>query len=370
MRLSYWEQEKVFENLDYIIVGAGIVGSFTAYFLNKLQPQAKILIVDRGVLPLGASTKNAGFACFGSITEMMDDLESIDENALMQIIKMRVDGLNLLKQIVPPKEMQFDQCGGYEVVKPSTSSITHDHIQHFNKLVKSVTGLEKTFAIRDDPFNTNFDTNFIFNQFEGKLHPVRMLHYLHNQLTSNGVNFIFGTMVNKIEKKLVIASNLGEAKFNIHANKILLCNNAFANSFLKEDIKPARNNVLVTQRIPNLKLNGTFHFDKGYVYFRNIENRILIGGARNLDADQETTNELGFNDKIINQLKDILSTYILPGTDPKIEYQWSGIMGVGSTKKPIIKQISPHLYAGIRLGGMGVAIGSLVGKELANLASK
>jgi hypothetical protein len=42
-------------------------------------------------------------------------------------------------------------------------------------------------------------------------------------------------------------------------------------------------------------------------------------------------------------------------------------MGVGSQKKPIVKQLSENSYCGIRLGGMGVALGSLVGKELADL---
>jgi hypothetical protein len=42
-------------------------------------------------------------------------------------------------------------------------------------------------------------------------------------------------------------------------------------------------------------------------------------------------------------------------------------MGVGDKKKPIVKQISNHVFCGVRLGGMGIAIGSLVGKELADL---
>jgi hypothetical protein len=42
-------------------------------------------------------------------------------------------------------------------------------------------------------------------------------------------------------------------------------------------------------------------------------------------------------------------------------------MGVGDKKKPIVKQISNHVFCGIRLGGMGIAIGSLVGRELAAL---
>ena len=42
-------------------------------------------------------------------------------------------------------------------------------------------------------------------------------------------------------------------------------------------------------------------------------------------------------------------------------------MGMGGQKKPVIKKVSDNVYCGVRLGGMGIAIGSLVGKELAGL---
>jgi hypothetical protein len=42
-------------------------------------------------------------------------------------------------------------------------------------------------------------------------------------------------------------------------------------------------------------------------------------------------------------------------------------MGVGNQKKAIVKPISSNVACGVRLGGMGVAIGSLIGKELAEV---
>ena len=59
---------------------------------------------------------------------------------------------------------------------------------------------------------------------------------------------------------------------------------------------------------------------------------------------------------------------ILPETHFEIDHRWSGIMGVGDQKKPKIEQRSENVFCGVRLGGMGVAIGSLVGNELAGLA--
>ena len=72
--LSFWEKSLYFESLDFTIIGAGIVGLSTAIFLKEKFPGSKILILERGYLPSGASTKNAGFACFGSPTELLDDL--------------------------------------------------------------------------------------------------------------------------------------------------------------------------------------------------------------------------------------------------------------------------------------------------------
>ena len=62
-----------------------------------------------------------------------------------------------------------------------------------------------------------------------------------------------------------------------------------------------------------------------------------------------------------------MKSVILPTTEFEIDHQWAGIMGVGSSKKPIVKKCTHSVFCGVRLGGMGVAIGSLVGKELAQL---
>jgi len=132
-------------------------------------------------------------------------------------------------------------------------------------------------------------------------------------------------------------------------------------------VVPARAQVLITEPIADLKLKGVFHFDQGYYYFRNIGNRVLFGGARNLDFATEETYTFGLTDKVQSRLEQMLREVILPSQDYKIEQRWSGIMGMGPTKGPIIKAVSENVVCAVRLGGMGVAIGSLVGEEAAEL---
>ena len=74
MNLSYWELKSWFMNVDFTIVGSGIVGLNCAFYLKQKYPSANILILEKGILPQRASTKNAGFACFGSLSEIIDDL--------------------------------------------------------------------------------------------------------------------------------------------------------------------------------------------------------------------------------------------------------------------------------------------------------
>jgi hypothetical protein len=108
--------------------------------------------------------------------------------------------------------------------------------------------------------------------------------------------------------------------------------------------------------------------DEGFYYFRNVGQQVLLGGGRNLDPEGETTREFGQTELIQESLTALLRQVIIPGIPFRIAHRWSGIMGVGPQKKPIVRKFSDNVACGVRLGGMGVAIGSHIGMELAGLA--
>ena len=74
MYLSYWELKSWFRNIDFTILGSGIVGLSCAIYLKNQFPKAKILVLEKGMMPHGGRTKNAGFACFGSLSEIISDI--------------------------------------------------------------------------------------------------------------------------------------------------------------------------------------------------------------------------------------------------------------------------------------------------------
>ena len=65
MQVSIWEKESFYAPKDVIIIGSGLAGLWTALYLKKKKPGISVTIVDRGIIPTGASTRNAGFACSG-----------------------------------------------------------------------------------------------------------------------------------------------------------------------------------------------------------------------------------------------------------------------------------------------------------------
>ena len=367
MNFSYWELKEWFSNIDFTIVGSGIVGLNCAIYLKEKYPKAKVLILEKGVLPQGATTKNAGFACFGSLSELIDDLKTHTEEEAFELVKKRWEGLQLLRKQLGDKNIDFQQNKGFELCE--SKEFYEECISRKSEINQLLQPIFKTDVFTETKNIFNFDKvhpQYITNNFEGQIDTGKMAAQLLLKAQKLGVKILSTiTLENFQEKEDKIHIKTNRSDF--YTKKLFIATNGFSNEIINENVQPARAQVLITKPIKNLHIKGTFHLDKGYYYFRNIDDRILFGGGRNLDFKGEETIEFGQSEIIQNALEKKLKEIILPNTNFEIEHRWSGIMAVGNQKKAIVKQLSKNMYCGVRLGGMGVAIGSLVGKELADL---
>lgn len=369
MNLSFWEYKNWFSNVDFTIVGSGIVGIHCALRLRERFPKSKILILEKGFLPEGASTKNAGFACFGSISEILDDLKNLPEQEVVGLIQKRWSGLQLLRESLGDKTIDFKMYGGYELFlkqdKDLYSECT-DKIPLVNKMIQDIFG-QDVFSQKKNPFHfANIHEYLIFNPFEGQIDTGNMMQALLKKAIGSNIFILNNQTVESFSDNFDTVE-VSLKNYTFKTRKLFFATNGFAGEIVSGEVKPARAQVLITKPIPGLDIKGTFHLDEGYYYFRNIGERVLFGGGRNLDFVGETTTEFQITELIQNKLEILLKEVILPGKNFEIEHRWSGIMGVGKHKKPIVKELSDNVFCGVRLGGMGVAIGSIVGKELADL---
>lgn len=373
--LSYWEQQS-FIHYHFIIIGAGIVGLSTAIELKQQYPAASVLVLERGLLPTGATTRNAGFACMGSATELLDDLTTRDEAMVIDLFARRKRGLEQLRARFGDQAIGYRADGGHELIG-ERELYALDKLDYLNQLLQPVLGFD-AFTLKDEHmdvfrFSRDHVKTLIQNNSEGGLHSGMLMRALLQLAGQTGIEVKTGADVatfHEDEKgvQLSVRSPYRAEALPLRADRLLICTNAFTRQLLPDvDVTPGRGQVLITEPIPGLAIKGVFHFDQGYYYFRELDGRILFGGGRNLDFQGETTTEIQLNEKIQADLDEKLRNIILPGTPFRIAQRWAGIMAFGAHKGPVVRAFSERVYGAFRMGGMGVALGTQVAEQLVTL---
>ncbi|MEL6304865.1 MAG: FAD-dependent oxidoreductase [Bacteroidota bacterium] len=370
MAFSYWEHKTWFSEVDFTVIGSGLVGLSCALRLRKRYPKSKILVLERGTLPNGASTKNAGFACFGSISEVLSDLKTHSEDEVIELVKQRYEGIQRLRNILGDDSLGYQQHMGHEVFLEKDEALREkcfEKIPYVNQLLEAVFQ-KPPFELTPNRFAFNgVHPQYITHTLEGQIDTGLMMKALIQKCLKAGIQILNGIEAKHCEDQGQSVTVTCEP-FSFQSKKAFIANNGFASTLLPElKVQPARAQVLVTEPIPDLTIQGTFHLDEGYYYFRNIDNRILLGGGRNLDFKAEETTEMETTSTIQEALDQLLTDVILPKQPVEVAQRWSGIMGVGTQKKPIVQAVSQNVFCGVRLGGMGIALGAKVGHELGEM---
>ncbi|TGE26568.1 NAD(P)/FAD-dependent oxidoreductase [Hymenobacter metallicola] len=371
--LSYWEHQSFLQGFDIVVVGGGIVGLTAAIYARQRRPKARIAVLERASLPDGASTKNAGFACFGSISELLEQEKKSGTAALLAVVQARWEGLELLRTLVGDDALQYEAVGGYELFRPADmelATICRQHIPYFNDLLAPMIGTEPIYrdASIDLPATGLAGVEVMLeNRAEGALNTGSMMRALLKRAWLDDIVVLHGCLVTQLEP--------GAPRVKLHtswalleAEQVVLATNAFSRQFFPAlDVTPGRGQVLVTEPLPGLQLPGTFHYDKGYYYFRQVGSRILLGGGRNLDFAGEATTDSGLTELVQTALERLLHEVILPGRRPRIDYRWSGTMAFGAELAPLIGPLAPGIVGALRCNGMGVAMGARTGRQVAEM---
>jgi gamma-glutamylputrescine oxidase len=372
--LSFWERES-FTSIDYVIIGGGIVGLSTACSIKELEPNARVLVLERGLFPSGASTKNAGFACFGSITELLADWQQMGKDKALQLVQYRYEGLKKLRTRLGDESIGYLPQGGFELIREN-EQYALSKIDEVNDWLRPYFQQDIFFEDRSLVGKFGFPStieSIIVNPLEAQIDTGKMMRSLIGYAQSLGVGMLTGAQVEQWKEQsdavqIRIKNPVHSDVITIQAAKVAICTNAFSKSLLPDiDLQPGRGLVLITKPLAHVPFRGVFHMEEGYFYFRDVGNRVLLGGGRNLDFDGETSTNFEVNLSILAELQRLLSEQILPSQTAEIDMVWTGIMAFGQDKQPILQRISPRIAAGIRLGGMGVAIGSEMGHQLATL---
>jgi len=367
--LSYWEMNNPAFRTDICIVGGGFTAAWTAFFLSKKRPDLKITIIETMIGGRAASTRNAGFLCYGSPSEILADIESMGEEKAIEIVCQRLRGLKMIKELVPADLGEINYSGGKEFFPPSLNHLwekTVSRLDYLNQLVESHIGFQPyCIGPADQSFRTG---NCIHIREEGSVNPAALLFFLNSELRKRGVNIVEGTKISQIEKqedRVLLRTEQGGV---YRAGKVLLATNGLTESLVSglPEIRPARNVVCMLKTSVPLNLIGCYHTNEGYVYYRKVSDYLLIGGGRNWFAEEEYTSSMEVRQEIVDKLVNFAKDEIFhPKCQFKALMSWSGIMGVGSEKSPVFEWVDQHILVAARLSGMGVALSPVLGQKAA-----
>ena len=382
MPIGYWESEYLLQPADLTIVGAGIVGMSTALHFKQHRPNARVRIVERDPLSSGGTTRNAGFACFGSAGEWLDDLETLGMEELKSLVRNRTEGLAELLHLLGSESIGLEWTGGWELFgqAPEDEHLSKRVIQALPKINAAVSPILSTTLGPIHPLLTNHDAakldpkrasalgarTAVSLPWEGMIHTGKMVAAFHKALNQAGIERLHGVEVNHLERS-ANDWRLDTSKGDLASTQVAICTNGLAKALLPNlDAQPVPNRVFVGQVQPGVLPLGTYHLDRGYLYMRSLENnRGLFGGGRHWNLAPPESDGYGSNTPCEwdERLLRMAESWI--GPIHNISHRWTGWLGVGKDRRPLIGQTQPGLHYAVRMGGMGVAIGCGVGKELA-----
>jgi glycine/D-amino acid oxidase-like deaminating enzyme len=364
--ISYWEQQG-FGTADWVVVGAGLVGLQSASRIKETYPKARVMVLDEHAMGNAASLRNAGFACFGSAGEMLDEIARNSEQEAVGLYEKRYLGIQKLLGRYGAARIGFQASGGTEVFSnKEEAGAVIAQVGALNKALHWVHGTEAYLVCDMIPTKMNVVESGVFCPLEGGIQTHLLYRAVREEALGLGVEIYEGMGVvdwDEMADRVELRMRNG---MKMSAGHLLICTNGFTRRLMPElAVAPARGQVFVTKAMDALPFEGIFHADKGYIYFRELGgDRVLIGGGRNLDFAGEETMEMGVTDQFRLYLKSYLETVVVPGREIEFEYEWSGVMGMNENRNPIIGWHSDRVCLAVRMGGMGVALSSWVADEV------
>lgn len=371
---AYWFTEYLGSKPQFLtVIGGGLTGTMAAIYAAKAFPKKQILLLEMQSFEALASTRNAGFHCFGSPSEILEDLTKYGVENTLNNLKRRFLGMQKLLACFGKKTIKYHSVLGIDIVDDAEK---FDNIVNklpiLNELLQEAThdprasfGLLETAKIIEHGINKH--KNAFFSQPEGQLQPLLLLQKARLMAQNLGVKLVLGKKVNQLYNDDPLNYIALEDK-TILSEHVIVATNALTNLLYPDiSITPGRGLMLASKRFNSLKLNANVHAEAGFLYYRNQDNRILLGGLRNLDFTAEETQQLGINPKIKSQLINYAAKH-LGVLEKDWEYCWSGIMAFTPNKTPMLLEKSPKLVVAAGLNGMGMALAPQLAMEALQMA--
>ena len=362
---------------DVCIVGAGLTGLWTAYYLKQENPSLRIVVLERAFAGYGASGRNGGWAS-GLMAGSRDRLaKEQGEHAVIAQQRIMNDAVDEVVRVAQAEGIEA------EVVKGGTIRLASTHAQ-VRRLRAGVAedhrwGVAESRILDAAELKERIRVPDVleaaYTPHCARIQPARYVRGLADVVEALGVQIHESTGVTRIES--------GRAHTNrgvVHAPVILRATEGFTASLAGEHRTwlPMNSSMIVTEPLPESVWDeigwsrGETLGDKGYSPMygqRTADGRIAIGGRGIPYRFGSATDKDGVTQPAtVRALQEILRRRF-PTTRPfRVEHAWCGVLAVPRDwcAGAVFDRATGLGYAGGYVG-QGVTTTNLAGRTLRDL---
>lgn len=365
MSVSIWQgdNKQPVQQVDVLVVGAGVVGSAAAYF--AAQTGREVVVTDMRGPGMGASGRNAGFMITGLDTYYHHAIEQHGHDAVREIWGLSEQTHRFWREIAAQANVPLDQCGSMLLAETEPEAAD---LQQAAQAMQA-DGIAVVFHA-SDPLGRGYYAA-IEQPWDCAVQPYALTQAV---LGLSGATFIGDNEMYALEQIDAGCVRVYTQRFIFEANKVLLCTNAYSpriDPYFVDKVVPTRAQCLVTEPLPEPLLDTCGYSDYGYMYYRmTFDKRLLIGGGRkqhkaleNDTTDDRTTHP------VQNTLENYLKHHFPEAEGVPVVRRWSGIMGFTADHLPLVGILPDQPDVGFAVGftGHGLAFGAGAAERAVNL---
>lgn len=370
MTISLWQQARRKRELDYdvVVVGGGIVGCSTAYWLRQRNPSLRVAILEARTLGAGASGRNAGFILQGAHADYLSDVEQYGERTARRLWHFTRANRDLLVNELDGSAFEWRSDGSLTVA----GSAEEDE-----RLRASLSHLRSAGApvVHLDPEQTNERVEAsgfhggLFVTTGAVVNPLKLVRHIAEE---SGADLRTQHRVEDVHwrRNGVV---LDTPQLRLKAGRVMFATGPSLPSLLpslSEYVQPMRAQMLATAATDTTHIPVPVYSHRGEFYVRQLDDgTVLVGGGRHQHRQAEETTEDATTPAVQATIERYLHNHFPWTKLLSVHQRWSGIMGFSPDGLPVVGRVPGHPEGVFATGftGHGMGYGFRMGRLLADL---
>jgi gamma-glutamylputrescine oxidase len=385
---SYWARSQQPRNpklsqdivVDVAIVGGGLTGLSSAYFIRKVSPQKSVVVLEAQGCGNGASGRNGAMLLTMTADRFMNF--SAKPETDKKLYELTADNIRSLAMLSAASGIDCDLqiTGALQVFTTAEEArAAKDYVLQARSLgmpVEFWDASQTAAAIGTEAYSAGY-----FDPNGGQVHPMKLVHVFKAAAENIGARIYESTAVQSVEPGVEHLLRTDDGR-TIRAKSLVLASNAYTPNlgFLRNRILPLREYVAITRALSEQELAAIgwrarvpFNDSKMLVYYFGLtaDRRIHIGGG----APRYDFNNNGGGDALRDaSFHELQLQRELVRVFPKLdglgfETSWNGVIDWSLDASPSVGRIGRHrnIFYGLGYSGHGVNLTSVFGRIIADL---